>query len=375
MRFTISRDEFLKGLTTANRAVSGKASPVATLSNLKIELNERGLYITGSNFDFTIRSFTPYNLGDKEIIRNYKEGCVLVTADLITNIIKRMESEEIIFEVIDSTTAVISNNRSEYNLQCVRADEYPDLDLEPEGVELSLPRQSFVSLINQTAFAASIKEQRLILTALNLEASNGVLVATATDSARMARKEVQISQDINFTTNITAKMMEEVARLVTDSETVKIYVSDKKALFSYNGNVIATRLVAGEYPNTKNIIPNNIYHSLEVNSQDLIKTIERINILSVERENVVDLYADEGKVEITAKSSQIGYAVDKIENFKYTGQPIKISFNSDYVLNAIKAMNCEEVLVEFIGEMKPFVIKNPQDDSVVQIVTPVRTYY
>ena len=107
----------------------------------------------------------------------------------------------------------------------------------------------------------------------------------------------------------------------------------------------------------------------------MIKTIERINILSVERENVVDLYADEEKVEITAKSSQIGYAVDKIENFKYTGQPIKISFNSDYVLTAIKAMNCEDVVLEFIGEMKPFVIKNPQDDSVIQIVTPVRTYY
>ena len=375
MRFTILREEFLKGLSTANRAVGGKASPVASLVNLKIELNERGLFITGSNYDFTIRSFVPYNQGDKEIIRNYKEGCVLVTADLITNIIRKMESDEVVFEVIDSTNAVISNNRSEYNLQCVRADEYPDLDLEPDGTELSLTKQEFTSLVNQTAFAASLKEQRLILTALNLEASNGVLVATATDSARMARKELQIPQEINFTTNIPAKMMEEVSRLVSESENVRIAISDKKALFSYNGNVIATRLVAGEYPNTKNIIPHNIYHSLEVKSQELIKTIERINILSVERENVVDLYADDTKVEITAKSSQIGYAVDKIENFKYDGQPIKISFNSDYVLTAIKAMNCEDVILEFIGEMKPFVIKNPQDESVIQIITPVRTYY
>jgi len=375
MRFTILREEFLKGLSTANRAVGGKASPVASLVNLKIELNERGLFITGSNYNFTIRSFTPYSRGEKEIIRNYKEGCVLVTADLITNIIRKIESEEVMFEVIDSTNAVISNNRSEYNLQCVRADEYPDLDLEPDGTELSLTRQEFTSLVSQTAFAASLKEQRLILTALNLEASNGILVATATDSARMARKELQIPQEINFVTNIPAKMMEEIARLVAESENVKISISDKKALFSYNGNVIATRLVAGEYPNTKNIIPHTIYHSLEVKSQDLIKTIERINILSVERENVVDLYADEEKVEITAKSSQIGYAAETLENYKYTGQPIKISFNSDYVLTAIKAMNCEEVVLEFIGEMKPFVIKNPQDDSVIQIVTPVRTYY
>ena len=162
MRFTILREEFLKGLSTANRAVSGKTASIASLVNLKIELNERGLFITGSNYNFTIRSFIPYNLGDKEVIRNYKEGCVLVTADLITNIIRKMESDEIVFEVIDSTNAVISNNRSEYNLQCVRADEYPDLDLEPDGTELSLTRQEFQSLVNQTAFAASLKEQNVI---------------------------------------------------------------------------------------------------------------------------------------------------------------------------------------------------------------------
>ena len=79
-------------------------------------------------------------------------------------------------------------------------------------------------------------------------------------------------------------------------------------------------------------------------------------------------------VEISSKSSQIGSAVEKLEMFRYEGAPLRISFNSEFVLAAIRALNCEDVTLAFVGEMKPFVVKNAKDDSTIQIVTPVRTY-
>ena len=373
MRFTIRREEFLKGLVIANRAVASKVA-VAVLANLKIELTENGLFITGSNYDLTIKTQVPYKYNGMEIIRNYKEGATLINAKLITEIARKMESEEITLDVIDSTIANVSDNRSEYRLNCVRPEEYPDLDLEPNGTTLTINKADFDSLVSQTAFAASLKEQRPILTAMNLEASNGVLTATATDSARLAKKDISIPNDVNFVANVPAKMMVEVDHLLEGLESVDVAFSDKKALFSLGRTVVASRLIAGDYPNTKNIIPRNTSYHLEVNASDLIKAIDRANILSMDRENVVDLTMSENGVEISAKSQQVGSAVERIDVFKFVGADLKVSFNSEFVVAAVKALNSEDVTFSFVGEMKPFVVRNASDDSVIQIVTPVRTY-
>lgn len=374
MRFTIKRDEFLKGLTIASRAVNSKMVADPVLTNLKIELNEAGLYITGSNNELTIRSFTPYSKNDNEIIRNYKEGVALINCKIITEIARKMESEEITLEIIDSIIAIVSDNKSEYRINCVKAEEYPDLDLEQSGVKLTVSRNDFSSIVSQTAFAASIKEQRPILTALNLEASEGYLTAIATDAARMAKKQVEISPEVSFVANIPAKTMIEIDHLLEDATTIDMDISEKKALFTFGGTVILTRMIGGEYPNTKNIIPKMTNYSLEVKASEFVKAVERANILSVDRENVVDLLMTPDSVEISAKSSQIGSAVEKIDVFKFEGDNLQISFNSEFVLSAIRSFGSEDVIFEFVGEMKPFVVKNPSDDSVIQIITPVRTY-
>ena len=297
MRFTIKREEFLKGLNIASRAISSKNAK-AVLENFKLELNEKGLFITGTDENISIKTQVPYKLGEEDIIRNYKEGSVLIKARLLVEMIRKMDTEEITLDVIDSTIATISNsnNRSEYSLNCVKVDEYPDLDLDANGTELTLSRADFDILVSQTTFAASLKEQRPILTALNLEANNGVLTATATDSARMARKTLSIPLGVEFVANVPAKMMNEVNHLLDGKESVTIAFSDKKALFTIGTTVVATRLIAGDYPNTKNIVPKVTNYLLEVNANDLMKAIERANILSIDRENIVDLSMSEDSI-------------------------------------------------------------------------------
>lgn len=373
MKFTIKRDEFLKGLNIASRAVASKVA-VAVLANFKIELNEEGLFITGSSYDLTIRTFIPFKIGNTEVIRNYKEGATLINSKILTEITRKMDEEELTLDVVDSTIAVISDNHFNSRLNCIRANEYPDLDLEPTGKQITISRNDFSLLVSQTAFAASTKEQRPILTAMNLEASNKVLTATTTDSARMARKTIVLSEDVEFVANIPAKTMGEVDRLLEGNSEIKITIGDKKALFTLERTTIASRLVAGDYPNTKNIVPKNCNYSLEINASDLMKAIDRTTVLSIDRENVVDLSMSDLGVEISAKSSQVGSAMEKIEVYKYEGQNLKISFNSEFVSAAVRALNCEDVTIVFVGEMKPFVIRNASDDSVIQVVTPVRTY-
>lgn len=374
MRFIVRRDEFLKALLIAGRAVNSKSSAMPELSNLKFSLSDEGLFVTGSNYELTIQTKIPFSINDVEIIRNFEFGETLINAKIITDMARKIESDEISLEVIDSTIALISGGRIKYNLNCIKADEYPDIDLEATGTKIQLTNAEFLSLVDQTAFAASTKEQRPILTAMHLEADEGSLTATATDSARMAKKTIPVAADLHFSANVPAKMMVEISRLLETSNKVDCAFSDKKALFSFENTVVATRLIAGEYPNTKNIVPRVTNYVLEVNASDLAKAIDRVNILSIDRENVVDLLMTGDMVEVSAKSTQVGSASEKIDTFKFEGNNLQISFNSEFVLSAIRALGCEDVTFLFVGEMKPFVVKNASDESVIQIVTPVRTY-
>ena len=374
MRFIVKREEFLKALLVAGRAVNSKSSAVPVLSNFKLSLNDEGLFITGSNFELTIQAKIPYSINDVEIIRNYEEGETLLNAKIITDTVRKLDSEEFSLEVIDSTIALIGGGRFNSKLNCIKADEYPDIDLEPTGTMIQLSKLEFDSIVTQTAFAASTKEQRPVLTAMHIDIAEGMLTATTTDSARMAKKSIPVNPDLELSANVPAKIMVEVDHLLENSDHVEIAFSDKKALFVFENTLVATRLIAGDYPNTRNIVPRITNYSLEVNAQDLAKAIDRVNILSIDRENVVDLYMSDESVEVSAKSAQIGSANESLENFRFEGGTLQVSFNSEFVLSAIRALGCEDVTFLFVGEMKPFVIKNAQDESVIQIVTPVRTY-
>lgn len=373
MRFTIKREEFLKGLTTASRAISSNIA-LAVLANLKVELDENGLFITGSNSDLTIKTLVPYKSNDVEIIRNYKEGGTLIQAKILTEAVRRMESEEVTLDVVDSTIAILSDNRSNYKLNCIRVEEYPDIDLEANGTELVLSKEDFNALVTQTAFAASVKDQRPILTAINLNAADGVLAAAASDASRVAYKEIKIDPEVRFVANVPAKMMVEVNRLAEGCETLNVSFGDKKALFAVGRSIIASRLIAGDYPNIKNVLRQATSYRLEINANELLKSIDRVTILSEERQNPVTMSITDDYVEIFARSSKIGSANEKIDVFKYEGQNITRTFNSEFVSGAVKALNAEDVTFDFpADEKRAFIIKNVSDDSVIQVVSAMRS--
>ena len=374
MRFKIDREQFLKGLTIASKAIGSK-SPIPVMMNVKMVLDEQGLSLIGSNNDLSIKTIVPYKIGDRDIIRDAQFGSTLVASRIITEIARRVAGSELSFEIIDDTIAQIGDGRSSFKLNSVRPEEYPEIDLDPTGVQVSLDSKVFIQMIDQTAFAASGKEQRPILTAVNLEASGDYkLIATATDSARLARKEIALPNPAKFVANVPARVLNEISKLLEGEGVVNLSINEKKILVSFNGTIVASRLINGDYPNTKNIVPRNFNFFLEANSLELISAMERVSLLSIERENVVKLSMGDTGVEVSSKSAEVGSAVETIGTCQYTGDRLEVSFNSDYVMAAIRACQSEDVTMAFLGEMKPFVIKNTKDESQVQLVTPVRTY-
>ena len=256
MRFTIQREAFLKGLTIAGKAIGSK-SPIPVMMNFKLTLTIEGLSILGSNNEITIKTLVPTMVGEEKLIFDPEYGSTLVSSKYLTDIVRKIEGDQIQFEVIDNTIVKIKDNRSNFKLNSIRPEEYPEIDLTDQGVTIKLEKNAFQTFVNQTAFAASTKEQRPILTAVNLQADNNALVATATDSARLARKEIYFDESYSFSANIPAKTLTEVSKLI-ETENVAdmtLSVSETKVLFSFANTIVSSRLITGDYPQTKNIVP------------------------------------------------------------------------------------------------------------------------
>ena len=374
MRLIIDRNQFLKALICADKAVPSK-SAMPILSNFKIELNEKGLEVTGTNSDLTIKSTVPYMIDGKEIIREPGYGTTLVNAHLLTEYIRKMDGDTINFDVIDSSLAKISDGKSSVRLNSFRAEEYPDIDLDPSGVTFDIPCASLAGMVEQSAFAASTRDTRPILAALNLDANEGKLVATATDSARLAQKIVKLEDEsVRFRCNIPARTLSDIVRMFEGADMVRVSISEQKALFSFDHNVVTTRLIPGDYPVTKSIIPERFNYYLEVNAQELLSSMGRVSLLSNEKDSAVKLSMREDQVELSVKNEISGSANEIVDTFQFNGDRLDVSFNPLFVIDAIKALKSEDVTLCFQAEMKPFVVKNPHDDSVVELITPMRTY-
>ena len=368
MRFSVNREYLLKALTMVSKAVSQK-SELPILQNIKMSLNERGLELIGSDNNMTIKTTVPYMVNDVETIKNAKPGETLIQCKLLFEIIRRSESDFIDFELIDNSILKISYGDTVSKPNTIRAEEYPEIDLSTNGASFEIKAADFIKLVEQTAFAASIKENRPLLTAVNLTAQDGILTAVATDTARLARKSIDIDSTTSFVANIPARKLLDIVHSFDPNDIVLVSITDKRAVFSFTNTIISTRLIAGEYPNTKNIIQKTFNYYLEVNAHDFLVAMDRVSLFG----GIVKLIMTEDEVELISRSSIAGSANVKLNTFQFSGERLEISFNSTFAADAIKAIGSEDVTIALIGEMKPFVIKNVKDDSVDMLVTPLRS--
>ena len=377
MKFKINKNEFLKGLLQVGKIIPIKhTNPIFV--NIKLELTTDSLILTGSNGDLSITTSIPFFRNNQEIIRDVQLGSILANSDILCNIVKRLDGEEIAFDVLDDNEARIEvDDKASFNLHCIDANEYPDLDFSFKGVKIILDASEIANVVSQVSFAASIKNVKPVLTGVNIEGSGSKINFVATDSARLAKKEVEAEISEVFNTTVPVRTFQEIARSITDEDKITLYINDRRILVELKDTIISAVLLPGTYPNVKNIIPKNFLYTLEVDANDLIKTIETANVFSAttgEKGATIRCYMSQENVVFRCSSDQNGNSSVMLNLFKYTGERLEISFKCEYVLSAVKALKTSEVLLCFQGEMKPFVIIGKNDPSVIQLLTPVKTH-
>ena len=377
MKFKINKNEFLKGLLQVGKIIPIKhTNPIFV--NMKLELTTDSLILTGSNGDVSITTSIPFFRNNQEIIRDVQLGSILANSDILCNIVKRLDGDEIAFDVLDDNEARIEvDDKASFNLHCIDANEYADLDFSFKGVKIILDACEIANVVSQVSFAASIKNVKPVLTGVNIEGSGSKINFVATDSARLAKKEVEAEISEVFNTTVPVRTFQEIARSITDEDKITLYINDRRILVELKDTIISSVLLPGTYPNVKNIIPKNFLYTLEVDANDLIKTIETANVFSAstgEKGATIRCYMSQENVVFRCSSDQNGNSSVMLNLFKYTGERLEISFKCEYVLSAVKALKTSEVLLCFQGEMKPFVIIGKNDPSVIQLLTPVKTH-
>ncbi|MCM3707403.1 MULTISPECIES: DNA polymerase III subunit beta [Cytobacillus] len=378
MRFIIQRDQLVQSVQDVMKAVTSRTT-IPILTGIKIVASEEGVTLTGSDSDISIESFIPKEEGGNEIVEIKQPGAIVLQAKFFSEIVKKLPTDSVEIAVENHLQTVIRSGKSEFNLNGLDAEEYPHLPQIEEEKMFKIPTDLLKAMVRQTVFAVSTSETRPILTGVNWKVENGTLTCIATDSHRLALRKAQIETTASETYNVVipGKSLSELSKILDDNnDLIDIVITENQVLFKAEHLLFFSRLLEGNYPDTSRLIPSDSKTDVVVNTKEFLQAIDRASLLAKEgRNNVVKLSTiDGGVIEISSNTPEVGKVVEEVQSKSVEGEELKISFSAKFMMDALKALEGSEITISFTGAMRPFIIKPLNDESILQLILPVRTY-
>lgn len=379
MKFTVNRLELLNKLRDAQLAISNKTT-IPILTGLKLEASNDGLKLTGSNSDISIETMLSIENEDANLEIDEIGSIVLQPARFFADIVNKLADEMFTFEVNTQLQASISSANSFFTINALDAASYPYLPEIDTSESFTLPVQLLKKVIEQTVLAVSKHESRPILTGVNFSIEGGKLKAVATDSHRLSQRIIPVSvpEDLSFQIVIPGNSLTELSKILTDDiEEVKVALAENQILFMTEDTYFYSRLLEGNYPQTDQLIPNNSATEINVNVKTLKGAVARTSLLShAGKNNVVKLIVEDGNLQLTSNSPEVGYVEEDVSVESLEGDELEISFNPDYLRDALNTFEGNRVTLKLISTLRPFVIvpiEAENDYDFIQLITPIRT--
>ena len=368
MKFICYKDKLLKALNSVVKGVASKTT-MPILEGILIQTDTNEIKLTTYDLELGIE----YTI-DCEII---EQGNTVVNALMFTEIIRKLPDTEINISINENNLLTIECEGSLYKLATMNPEEFPELlKIEIEN-SLSLEQSALKNMIRKTIFAVSTEETRPIFKGCLFEIKDNRLNVVAIDGFRLALRTLNIPFQVNdFKAVIPAKTLNEVNKIITDSfDQIKIGVSKNQAVFEMENCKIVTRILDGEFLNYSTVIPSSWQTRIRVERQNLLNCFERISLISsssIEKEKKypVKVSVDIGKLTILC-TNQTGDA--KEELFISTeGQNLEVGFNPKYFLDSLKAIDEEEIYIEFGTNVSPCLIKSVENNDYIYMILPIR---
>ena len=368
MKIICYKDNILKALNSVVRGVASKTT-MPILEGILIQTNEDEIKLTTYDLEIGIE----YTM-KCEIVEH---GNTVVNATMFTEIIRKLPNSEISISLNENNLLTIECEGSLYKLATMNPDEFPELPKIEVENSIEVEQSAIKNMIKKTIFAVSTDENRPIFTGCLFEIKNNRLNVVAIDGFRLALRTLNLPVQVNdFKAIIPAKTLNEVIKILEDSfENVKIGVAKNQALFEMENCKLVTRILEGEFLKYESVIPTTWETKAKVNKSDLQNSFERIILISssnIEKEKKypVKVSVDIGKMTISC-TNQTGDAKEDIY-ISTEGKYIEAGFNPKYFLDCLKAIDEEEIVIEFGTSISPCIVKSVENNNYIYMILPIR---
>lgn len=383
MKFSINRQAFLKNLADVQRAIPSKTT-IPILTGIKLVVSQEGITLTGSDSEVSIEIFLPVEHEELQL-SIHETGSIVLPARFFGEIVKKLPQNTFTLETNDQLQATITAGSAAFTLNGLSAHDYPQLPEVEKDHVLTLPVPLFRQVILQTSIAVSTAESRPILTGIHMVIANNQLKAVATDSHRLSQRIIPLempetSNALTFEITLSGKTLIELSRIIDGLETIDFAITENQVLFQTETLSFYSRLLEGRYPDTDRLINDQFNTAITVVASDLVAAVDRASLMShTDKNNIATLSINENHILLTGNSPEIGKVEEEIMVENYEGASLDVSFNPDYLKDALRLFGSSEATIQFLEANRPFTLtlKDNHSDipySFIQLVTPVRTF-
>ena len=363
MKLQVTQENLNRALSSVSRVATGRGT-LPILSNLLLKTIGNRLSIAATNLDIAITHF----IGSKV----EKEGAITVPARLMQDFIASLPSGIIKLELTDNKLH-IHTEKYESTINGIAAEEFPIMPAIETGKNLNIDAQVFRLGLQQVVPAASTDESRQVLTGVYLHSHNNKLFIVATDSYRLAEKELMATKEtINLL--IPAGALQDLQRILNDVEgQIELVYDDQQVLFKAGDTELVTRQIEGNYPDYRKLIPAKFVHTAQLSKADFANITKVSSLFARESAGsiTINLHKQDKQISIRSVASQLGENVASA-NAKVS-EDGTVTLNSRYVLDALQALQGEEVVFSFNSKLEPCLLDNPKHPDYLHIIMPLKS--
>jgi DNA polymerase-3 subunit beta len=373
VKLRCERDVLVEALSTAGRAVSSRGGALPVLQGVRLEVVGDELRLAGSDLDLTIQVTAP--------VAGQEDGVCVIPARLAADIVRALEPGAVQIET-DEDEARIASGRSQFAVRVLPADEFPRLPVQ-SGDAVTLASADFAEALRQVVRAASSDDARPVLTGVLMAAEDPGLRLVATDSYRLAVRDLPGASVLREGQKvlIPSRALTELQRLAGASPEkgddkagpaeVTLRLGEHDATFEVGHVRLTTRLIEGEFPNYRQLIPASYPNRLIVSREALLDALRRVRLLVRDQTTPARIALKADGIQLTVVSSEIGQATEDVDA-KYEGAEMTVAFNPGYLIDGVEAITGDEVLLETLDALKPATLRSTEGGEYLYLLMPVR---